>query len=107
MGLFGSAVAYVLYYWLLRYLEASQLSAFTYLLPVLASILGILALGEKGSWTQVLGGTLAARWRVLDGVRQRSPTKDSRDSEISPLPIARKVLVHNGRAAASRPVDAV
>jgi drug/metabolite transporter (DMT)-like permease len=59
MGLFGSAVAYVLYYWLLRYLEASQLSAFTYLLPVLASILGILALGEKGSWTQVLGGTLA------------------------------------------------
>jgi drug/metabolite transporter (DMT)-like permease len=59
MGLFGSAVAYLLYYWLLRYLEASQLSAFTYLLPVLASILGILALGEKGSWTQILGGALA------------------------------------------------
>jgi len=59
MGLFGSAVAYVSYYWLLRYLEASQLSAFTYLLPVLASILGILMLGEKGSWTQVLGGVLA------------------------------------------------
>lgn len=59
MGLFGSAVAYVLYYWLLRYLEASQLGAFTYLLPVLASILGILMLGEKGSWTQVMGGALA------------------------------------------------
>jgi drug/metabolite transporter (DMT)-like permease len=59
MGLFGSAVAYVLYYWLLRYLEASQLSAFTYLLPVLASILGILTLGEKGSWIQVVGGALA------------------------------------------------
>jgi drug/metabolite transporter (DMT)-like permease len=26
---------------------------------VLASILGILTLGEKGSWTQVLGGALA------------------------------------------------
>lgn len=59
MGLFGSAVAYALYYWLLRYLEASQLGAFTYLLPVLASILGILTLGEKGSWTQVVGGALA------------------------------------------------
>ena len=59
MGLFGSAVAYVLYYWLLRYLEASQLSAFTYLLPVLASILGILTLGEKGSWMEVLGGGMA------------------------------------------------
>lgn len=59
MALFSSAVAYVLYYWLLRYLEASQLSAFTYLLPVLATILGILTLGEKGSWMQVLGGALA------------------------------------------------
>lgn len=59
MGLLGSAVAYVLYYWLLRYLEASQLSAFTYLLPVLASLLGILTLGERGSWTQILGGALA------------------------------------------------
>ena len=59
MAIFGSAVAYVLYFWLLRYLEASQLSAFTYLLPVLGTILGILLLGEKGSWTQVLGACLA------------------------------------------------
>lgn len=59
MALFGSAVAYLAYFWLLRYLEASQLSAFTYLLPVLATILGILALGEKGSWKQVVGGCLA------------------------------------------------
>jgi drug/metabolite transporter (DMT)-like permease len=59
MAVFSSAVAYVLYFWLLRYLEASQLAAFTYLLPVLATILGILWLGEKGSWVQVLGGVLA------------------------------------------------
>ena len=59
MAIFSSAVAYVFYFWLLRYLEASQLSAFTYLLPVVATILGILWLGEKGSWGQVLGGILA------------------------------------------------
>jgi drug/metabolite transporter (DMT)-like permease len=59
MAIFSSAVAYVIYFWLLRYLEASQLSAFTYLLPVLATLLGILWLGEKGSWGQVLGGVLA------------------------------------------------
>jgi drug/metabolite transporter (DMT)-like permease len=29
------------------------------LLPVLASVLGILMLGEKGSWMQVSGGVLA------------------------------------------------
>lgn len=59
MAVFGSALAYVFYFWLLRYLEASQLAAFTYLLPVLATILGILWLGEKGSWSQVLGGFMA------------------------------------------------
>ena len=59
MAVFSSALAYVFYFWLLRYLEASQLSAFTYLLPVLATLLGILWLGEKGSWRQVLGGVIA------------------------------------------------
>jgi len=59
MAIFSSAIAYVFYFWLLRYLEASQLSAFTYLLPVAATILGIILLGEKGSWNQVLGGVLA------------------------------------------------
>jgi drug/metabolite transporter (DMT)-like permease len=59
MAIFSSALAYVFYFWLLRYLEASQLSAFTYLLPVLATLLGIVWLGEKGSWSQVLGGVIA------------------------------------------------
>jgi drug/metabolite transporter (DMT)-like permease len=59
MAIFSSAVAYVFYFWLLRYLQASQLSAFTYLLPVAATVLGILWLGEKGSWSQVIGGVLA------------------------------------------------
>lgn len=59
MAIFSSAVAYVIYFWVLRYLEASQLSAFSYLLPVVATILGILWLGEKGSSNQVLGGVLA------------------------------------------------
>jgi drug/metabolite transporter (DMT)-like permease len=59
MALFSSAMAYVFYFWLLRYLEASQLAAFSYLLPLLATVLGILWLGEKGSWGQVAGAALA------------------------------------------------
>jgi drug/metabolite transporter (DMT)-like permease len=59
MAIFSSGVAYVIYFWLLRYLEASQLSAFTYVLPVAATILGILWLGERGTGGQVLGGFLA------------------------------------------------
>jgi drug/metabolite transporter (DMT)-like permease len=63
MAVFSSALAYLFYFWLLRYLEASQLSAFTYLLPVLATILGIWWLGERGSAVEILGGAL-----VLGGV---------------------------------------
>ncbi len=59
MAIFSSAVAYVFYFWALGYLEASQLSAFSYLLPIAATLLGILWLGEKGSWGQALGGILA------------------------------------------------
>ena len=59
MAVCSSALAYIFYFWLLRYLEASQLSAFTYLLPVLAVILGIVWLGERGSAMQIVGGALA------------------------------------------------
>jgi O-acetylserine/cysteine efflux transporter len=63
MAVFASAVAYVLYYWLLRYLPASQVSAFTYFLPVTAMILGIVWLGEPASAKQFAGAAL-----VLAGV---------------------------------------
>jgi drug/metabolite transporter (DMT)-like permease len=59
MAIFSSALAYVFYFWLLRYLEASQLAAFTYVLPVMATVLGILLLGEKGTWSQAIGGAVA------------------------------------------------
>jgi drug/metabolite transporter (DMT)-like permease len=63
MAVFGSAVAYLLYFWLLRYMPASRLSAFSYLLPVVGTILGIWLLGEKATWNQLLGGAL-----VLAGI---------------------------------------
>jgi drug/metabolite transporter (DMT)-like permease len=58
-GLFSSTLAYLFYYWLLRYLEASQLASFSYLLPVSASGLGIVFLGERGAYLELLGGVLA------------------------------------------------
>ena len=58
-AIFSSTLAYLFYFWLLRYLQASQLSAFTYFLPVAATLLGILFLGERGSWSELLGAALA------------------------------------------------
>lgn len=59
MALFSSSLAYLFYFWLLRYLEVTQLAAYNYLLPVSASLLGTLLLGERGSWPELQGGALA------------------------------------------------
>ena len=59
MTLFSSTLAYLFYFWLLRYLEVTQLAAYNYLLPVSATFLGILFLGERGSSIEFLGGALA------------------------------------------------
>jgi drug/metabolite transporter (DMT)-like permease len=59
MALFSSSLAYLFYYWILRYLQASQLAAFSYLLPVTATALGIVFLGERGSWLELFGAALA------------------------------------------------
>ena len=58
-GLLSSTLAYLFYFWLLRYLEASQLASFSYLLPVLASGLGILLLRERGTVLELVGAVLA------------------------------------------------
>ena len=59
IALFCSTIAYLVYFWLLRYLEASEITSFTYILPVSASALGILFLGERASWLELAGAILA------------------------------------------------
>jgi drug/metabolite transporter (DMT)-like permease len=77
MAIFSSALAYLVYFWLLKYLEATQLSALIYLMPVLAALLGIVWLGERGSWMQVVGGVLAlAGVYWVEAGRRVSPLSD-------------------------------
>jgi drug/metabolite transporter (DMT)-like permease len=77
-GLLSSTLAYLLYFWLLRYLEVTQLAAYNYLLPVSATLLSILFLGERGSWLELLGAALA-----LSGVYYIEAPRGS-SSEPSP-----------------------
>lgn len=74
LALFGSVIAYVIYYWALRHLAASRLAAFTYLQPVLATILGVGMLGEELTHNLLGGGAL-----VLVGVylAERMPRRKS------------------------------
>ena len=59
MTLFSSTLAYFGYLWILRFVEASQLTAFSYLMPVAATAMSIVLLGEPGAWSELFGGALA------------------------------------------------
>jgi drug/metabolite transporter (DMT)-like permease len=63
MALCPSVIAYLIYYYALRYIPASRLSTFTYAQPILATLLGVVLLGEPLTFSVVAGGVL-----VLAGV---------------------------------------
>jgi drug/metabolite transporter (DMT)-like permease len=63
MAVLSSVVAYLIYYWALRHMDASRLAATTYIEPVLAMILGAIFLGEHFTGHVLTGGAL-----VLTGV---------------------------------------
>jgi drug/metabolite transporter (DMT)-like permease len=58
LAVFGSAVTFYLYFWLLERIEATRLSLVTYLSPVVAVLLGAVLFGERVTARIVLGGLL-------------------------------------------------
>jgi drug/metabolite transporter (DMT)-like permease len=63
MALFPSVVAYLIYYHALAHMAASRVSAFSYLQPVFASIMGVTILGESLGTPVIAGGVV-----ILAGV---------------------------------------
>jgi drug/metabolite transporter (DMT)-like permease len=56
MALGSSVICYLIYYYALARMDASRLSAFNYLLPAMATLLGVWTLGEHLTvWTVVAG----------------------------------------------------
>lgn len=58
MAAFSSVVAYILFYWVLRYMEASRVSAINYFQPVGAVLVALLFLGEQPTRYLLIGGAL-------------------------------------------------
>jgi drug/metabolite transporter (DMT)-like permease len=58
MGVLASAVAYVLYFWALRYMTPARLGAVSYLQPIGATLLGLALLGEPITRRVAVGGLL-------------------------------------------------
>ncbi len=63
MALFPSVLAYLIYYHALARISASRVSAFSYLQPVFASVMGVVILGENLGTPVIAGGLV-----ILTGV---------------------------------------
>ena len=73
LGVFGSAVTFTLYFWLLSHIPATRLSLMTYLIPVIAVLVGVVFLGEPLTTRIVVGGALVMMGVVLAVQLQRKP----------------------------------
>lgn len=58
MAVFPAVIGYIIYYYALGFIAASRLSAFNYLQPPFATVLGVLFLGEPLTTLLLLAGTL-------------------------------------------------
>ncbi len=58
LGLVGSCIAYLLYYYLIHSVGPSRATMVTFTFPVIGVILGVIFLGEPLHWNLVLGGFL-------------------------------------------------
>ncbi len=71
LAVFGSVIAYVVYYWLLKHLEAVYLSLSSFINPIIAVLLGAIVLGETLAPSVAIGavfvlaGILATNGRAL------------------------------------------
>jgi len=58
-----SIVAYVLWYWLLKYMETTRIAVFHNIQPVIAAIAASIFLNEPIGWSLMIGGAI-----VLTGI---------------------------------------
>jgi drug/metabolite transporter (DMT)-like permease len=71
LSLLGTAIAYILYYYLLARIGATRVSLVTYLIPISGVLWGALLLGERLHWTAFLA--LALILLSIAGVNERLP----------------------------------
>lgn len=58
LALVGTALAFIIYYWILERASATFLSMVTYLVPIVGTTLGVVILNERPGWNAYLGCVL-------------------------------------------------
>ncbi|HEX6122448.1 MAG TPA: EamA family transporter [Ktedonobacterales bacterium] len=95
LGVPGLAIAYLLYFWLIRQVGPTRTTLVTYLLPCTALVWGALLLGERISWNDLVGlalvllGTMLTNGTLSALFRRRSSTPPvSVEAEAMPVGVA-------------------
>lgn len=73
LGVFGTGIAYLLNYSIVRRAGATNASTVTYLIPVVATIAGVALLHEPLAWNQPVGGGLVLLSVAITQGRLRRP----------------------------------
>ncbi len=69
LGLLGSCVAYLLYFYLLNAWGVTRSSLVTYVFPVVGLLLGIIFLGESADWRLLVGSALVVSGILVVNLR--------------------------------------
>ncbi|TSK08100.1 MAG: EamA family transporter [Geobacter sp.] len=73
LGIFGTGITYMIFFWGIRRLQPSAVSLLGLLSPVMATLLGFLVLGQRLTPLQLLGGGLVL-WSIWAG-QQPAPER--------------------------------
>jgi len=86
LGLVGTTVAYAIWFTLLGRTPAARISAYLFLVPIVALVASITLLGERLVWVQVIGGVLVLIAIYGVGRSQMGPLQDASDQSAAPPP---------------------
>lgn len=78
LSLFASAISFTLYYWLLKQVEAYQLTSLQLIVPIIAVLEGAFFLRETVPWTMILGAAV-----VLGSVAMVLRAKAADEREVA------------------------
>ena len=73
LGLLGSCIAYILYFYLLHKIGPTRVSTTTYISPMVGVLLGILFLGEPFYWQSFVGAVLILSGIYLVNLKKKKP----------------------------------
>ncbi|HKA69786.1 MAG TPA: DMT family transporter [Actinomycetes bacterium] len=75
LGVFGTGIAYLLFFGLLSNVGATRASTVTYVIPLVAVALGVLILGEHVAWYHFVGGAIVVLGIAVAEQRLRLPVR--------------------------------